>query len=41
VNLPVEVVEGAHLVSVGEQTIGEMRADEPRAPGDQNAHGRA
>jgi hypothetical protein len=28
-------------VPVGEQPVGEVRADEPRPSGDQNAHGRA
>jgi hypothetical protein len=41
VDLAVEVVEGANLVPVGEQPVGEVRADEPRPSGDQNAHGRA
>jgi hypothetical protein len=40
-HLAVEVVQGADVVPVGEQSVGEVRADEPRPSGDQNAHGRA
>jgi hypothetical protein len=41
VDLPVEVVESTHLVALSKQPVGEVRADEPGAAGDQNAHGRA
>ena len=40
-HLRVEVVEDAHVPAVGEKPVGEMRADEPGAAGDQNLHGRA
>ena len=39
VDLWIQVVEGAHLVPVGEAPVGEVRADEPCAAGDQNLHG--
>ena len=41
VDLLVEIVESAHVVALGKQPVGEVRADEPGAAGDQNAHGRA
>src|SRR5438093_451418 len=39
-DLRVEVVERADLVPLGEQPVGEVRADEAGAAGDENAHGR-
>jgi hypothetical protein len=39
VHLRVEVVERAHLVAVGEEPVGEVRADEAGAAGDQDIHG--
>jgi nucleoside-diphosphate-sugar epimerase len=32
---------GSHLVALGKQPVGEVRADEPGAAGDENTHGRA
>jgi hypothetical protein len=37
-HLEVEAVEGADPVTLGEQTIGEMGADEAGAAGDQDVH---
>src|SRR3954453_15773405 len=39
-NLAIEVVERPNLVPLGEKPIGEVRADEAGAAGDENAHGR-
>jgi hypothetical protein len=41
VDLAVERVERPHVVTVREQPVGEVRADETGAAGDQNAHGSA
>jgi hypothetical protein len=40
VNLRVEVVERADLVGVGEEPVGEVRADEAGDACDQHAHDR-
>ena len=39
-NLAVEVVERPNLVPLGEKPVGEVRADETGAAGDENAHDR-
>ena len=39
-NLGVEVVERSNLVALGQKPVGEMRADEAGAAGDENAHDR-
>ena len=38
VHLRVEVVQRAHLVALGEEPVGEMRADEAGSSGDEDAH---
>src|SRR5204863_10035799 len=39
VDLRIEVVEGAHLMAVHEEPVGQVRADEAGAPCDQRFHG--
>jgi hypothetical protein len=39
-DLRVEIVERPDLVPLGQEQVGEVRADEPGATGDENAHGR-
>jgi hypothetical protein len=39
VDLPVEVVERPHVVSLREQPVRQVRADEAGAAGDQDLHG--
>jgi len=39
-NLGIEVVEGSDLVPLGQKPVGEVRADEAGAAGDENAHDR-